>query len=92
MTLHEEIRDRLAVLQPTSLDLRDDSALHAGHAGNTGGGHFHVTIVSSQFCGKSQIMRHRIVYQALNGLIPSRIHALSIQAIATDEPSPKISP
>jgi BolA protein len=92
MTLHEEIRDRLAVLQPTSLDLRDDSALHAGHAGNTGGGHFHVTIVSSQFCGKSQIMRHRIVYQALNGLIPSRIHALSIQAIATDEPSPKILP
>ena len=88
MTLHEEIRARLAALQPTRLDIRDDSALHAGHAGNTGGGHFHVVIVSSQFCGKSQIMRHRFVYQALNGLIPNRIHALSIQAIATDEPLP----
>jgi BolA protein len=88
MTLHDEICERLAALAPVRLELRDDSALHAGHAGNTGGGHFHVVIVSSQFCGKSQIMRHRSIYQALSGLIPHRIHALSIQAIATDEPAP----
>jgi BolA protein len=88
MTLHDEIRERLAALAPVRLELRDDSALHAGHAGNMGGGHFHVVIVSSQFCGKSQIMRHRSIYQALSGLIPHRIHALSIQAIATDEPAP----
>ncbi len=88
MTLHDEIRERLGALDPIRLELRDDSALHAGHAGNTGGGHFHVVIVSSQFCGKSQIMRHRSIYQALSGLIPHRIHALSIQAIATDEPAP----
>ncbi|HZV98460.1 MAG TPA: BolA family protein [Methylophilaceae bacterium] len=88
MTLIEEIRTRLAVLEPTQLDIQDDSALHAGHAGNTGGGHFTVTVVSSQFCGKSQIIRHRSVYQALTGLIPNRVHALSIQAIATDEPQP----
>jgi BolA protein len=88
MTLHDEIRQRLGALDPIRLELRDDSALHAGHAGNTGGGHFHVVIVSSQFCGKSQIMRHRSIYQALSGLIPHRIHALSIQAIATDEPAP----
>lgn len=89
MTLHDEIRERLtSALQPTRLELRDDSALHAGHAGNRGGGHFHVVIVSSQFCGKSQIMRHRAIYQALSGLMPDRIHALSIQAIASDEPSP----
>jgi BolA protein len=88
MTLHDEIRERLAALAPVRLELRDDSALHAGHAGNTGGGHFHVVIVSSQFCGKSLIMRHRSIYQALSGLIPHRIHALSIQAIATDEPAP----
>lgn len=88
MTLHDEIRERLSALDPIRLELRDDSALHAGHAGNTGGGHFHVVIVSSQFCGKSQIMRHRSIYQALSGLIPHRIHALSIQAIATDEPAP----
>jgi BolA protein len=88
MTLHDEIRERLSVLAPVTLTLRDDSAQHAGHAGNTGGGHFHLVIVSSQFCGKSQIMRHRSIYQALSGLIPHRIHALSIQAIATDEPAP----
>jgi BolA protein len=89
MTLIDEMRSRLAALEPTELDIKDDSALHAGHAGNTGGGHFTLTIVSSQFCGKSQIIRHRSVYQALAGLIPNRIHALSIQAIATDEPQPQ---
>ena len=93
MTLSDEIRDRLTrALQPSLLELRDDSALHAGHAGNTGGGHFHVVIVSSQFCGKSHIMRHRAVYQALSGLMPHRIHALRIQAIATDEPLPTTRP
>jgi BolA protein len=85
MSLTDEIRARLAVLEPVSVDLQDDSAKHAGHAGNTGGSHFSLTIVSSQFCGKSQIIRHRSVYQALAGLFPDRIHALSIQAIATDE-------
>lgn len=86
MTLTDEIRQRLAVLDPVLIDLQDDSAKHAGHAGSTGGSHFNLTIVSSQFCGKSQIIRHRSVYQALEGLFPERIHALSIQAIATDEP------
>lgn len=88
MTLIDEMRSRLAALEPTVLDIKDDSALHAGHSGNAGGGHFTLTIVSSQFCGKSQIIRHRSVYQALTDLIPDRIHALSIQAIATDEPQP----
>lgn len=86
MTITDEIRARLAPLEPVLIDIQDDSAKHAGHAGNTGGGHYTLTIVSSQFCGKSQIIRHRSVYQALEGLIPGRIHALSIQAIATDEP------
>ncbi|HYG31609.1 MAG TPA: BolA family protein [Methylophilaceae bacterium] len=85
-SITDEIRSRLAILEPVLLDIQDDSAKHAGHAGNTGGGHFNLMIVSSQFCGKSQIIRHRSVYQALEGMIPGRIHALSIQAIATDEP------
>jgi len=86
MTITDEIRTRLAPLEPVLIDIQDDSAKHVGHAGNTGGGHYTLTIVSSQFCGKSQIIRHRFVYEALEGLIPGRIHALSIQAIATDEP------
>jgi BolA family transcriptional regulator, general stress-responsive regulator len=85
MTLADEIRIRLAILEPVQLDIEDDSARHAGHAGNQGGGHFNITIVSSHFLTKSQIMRHRIVYQALNDLIPSRIHALSIRALTPEE-------
>jgi BolA family transcriptional regulator, general stress-responsive regulator len=83
--LTNEIRARLATLEPATLDIQDDSALHIGHAGNSGGGHFTLKIASSQFCGKSQIIRHRLIYQALAGLIPEKIHALSIQAIAIDE-------
>jgi len=85
MSLDELIRTRLAELSPMTLDIRDDSALHAGHAGSSGGGHFTLTIVSSHFSGKSRIMRHRVVYQSLEDLIPSRIHALSIRAYAPDE-------
>ena len=83
--LHTIIRERLAPLEPQLLEIVDDSAKHAGHAGNRGGGHFTVTVVSSQFSGKSPIMRHRIIYQALQDLIPSRIHALSITAHAPED-------
>jgi BolA protein len=87
MNLIETIQHRLASLQPVSLEIQDDSALHAGHAGNTGGGHFTLKIVSSQFSQKSQIIRHRLIYQALTDLIPQQIHALSILAISPDDPT-----
>ncbi len=85
MALTEEIKTRLKVLEPTNLRIDDDSALHAGHKGNGGGGHFTLHISSSHFCGKSLIMRHRLIYQALTDLMPHKIHALSIHATATDE-------
>lgn len=85
MTLTDEITKRLQDLEPTALCLTDESAMHAGHKGNGGGGHFKLKMTSSHFCGKSQIMRHRIIYQTLTDLIPQKIHALSIEAIATDE-------
>lgn len=87
MSLPEEITQRLQVLQPLLLQIQDDSALHHGHAGNNGGGHFQLTVKSSQFSGKSHIMRHRMVYQLLQDLMPHRIHALSIQALSPDESS-----
>ena len=86
MNLLETIQQRLTRLQPVSLEIQDDSALHAGHAGNTGGGHFTLKIVSSQFSQKSQIIRQRLIYQALADLIPQQIHALSILAISPDDP------
>ncbi|MBE9533175.1 MAG: BolA family transcriptional regulator [Proteobacteria bacterium] len=70
----------LQVLNPTYLDIQDDSALHAGHAGNTGGGHYTVTIVSEQFDNLSLIKRHRLVYDAAKSLMNTDIHALSIHA------------
>jgi len=85
MKLTEEITKRLQDLEPAALELTDESAMHAGHKGNGGGGHFKLEITSSHFFGKSQIMRHRLIYQTLTGLIPHKIHALSIHAIATDE-------
>jgi BolA family transcriptional regulator, general stress-responsive regulator len=81
VTLHDLICERLAALQPESLHLQDDSADHVGHSGNTGGGHFHLTIVSEQFEGKRTIERHRMVYQLLTDLMPHQIHALSIEAL-----------
>ena len=84
--LTAEICYRLQSFNPSVLELEDDSAAHSGHKGNGGGGHFNMKIVSSQFLEKSQIMRHRLIYQALADLIPQKIHALSILAIAPNEP------
>ncbi|MCX7628339.1 MAG: BolA family transcriptional regulator [Methylophilaceae bacterium] len=79
------LEQRLAALQPTRLEIRNDSAQHAGHVGNQGGGHYSIVIESSLFSGKSPIMRHRLVYQAVGDLIPDVVHALSIKALAPGE-------
>ncbi|HQN65751.1 MAG TPA: BolA family protein [Methylophilus sp.] len=86
MSLTHIIKQRLNSLDPLQLDIHDDSAQHAGHAGNQGGGHFRIEITSLHFSQKSHIMRHRLIYQALSDLIPNKIHALSIVAIAPDDP------
>ena len=77
-----EIKARLEqALSPTHLDILDESHLHAGHAGAaSGAGHFNVTIVSDKFADQSAIQRHRMVYLAVGDLMPSEIHALSINA------------
>lgn len=83
-----KMRERLAMLEPTELEIGDDSALHAGHAGaRDGGGHFRLRIVSPKFEGKSTLARHRIIYQALGDMMQREIHALAIQAIAATHPS-----
>ena len=80
------LRQRLAGLNPLRLELIDDSALHAGHAGaRSGGGHYRLLIVSASFGGKSTLARHRLVYDALGDLMRSKIHALSIQSLTPDQ-------
>ena len=86
MSLANEITRRLQSLAPTRLEIIDESAMHAGHVGNGGGAHFKLKLTSSHFCNKSQIMRHRLIYEVLADLIPKQIHALSIEARATDDP------
>lgn len=67
-------------LQPAELAVQDDSHLHAGHAGAREGRHFSVRIVCARFNGLSRVARHRLVYDALQHLIPQGIHALAIDA------------
>jgi BolA protein len=81
-----EMRDRLATLHPLRLEILDESAQHAGHAGaQGGGGHYRLTLVSAAFAGQNAVSRHRLIYQVLGDLMSNRIHALAITALAPDE-------
>lgn len=94
MTVAEEIRRRLGALAPARLELIDESARHAGHAGAAPGGntHWRLTIVSAAFAGKPTVARHRMVYQALGELMRQPIHALAISAKAPGEPGAPSAP
>lgn len=83
----QRIRQALAEhLDTDDIAIRDDSHLHAGHAGAaTGLGHFHVTVRSTRFDGVRPLARHRMVYDALGTLMRTDIHALQIRALASDE-------
>ncbi|RLA18252.1 MAG: BolA family transcriptional regulator, partial [Gammaproteobacteria bacterium] len=64
-------------LTPERLEIADNSQAHAGHAGaQSGGGHYHVLIVSDAFAGKSLVQRHQLIYKALGDLMKHQIHAL----------------
>ena len=81
------MRDKLAALAPVALEIEDESAQHAGHAGArpSGGSHWQLTIVSEAFRGKSPVARHRMVYEALGDLMKRDIHALRIEAFAPEQ-------
>ena len=86
MNLAETIESRLAALEPSSVELQDESGRHVGHAGwKAGGSHFRLVIVSARFAGKDRLSRHRMVYDALGPLLRDDIHALAIHALAPDE-------
>lgn len=96
ISVRQQIETRLQALQPELLEVIDDSASHAGHAGarqhaeRTGvsgtnelispESHFVLTIVSKLFVGKPLVARHRMVYALLDDLLKTRIHALKIDA------------
>lgn len=72
------IRQRLAPLSASNIDIEDESHRHAGHAGAREGGHFIVTVTSASFIGKSPLQRHRTVLDLLGDLPSAGIHAVSI--------------
>jgi BolA protein len=84
-----EMRRRLeSSLQPTRIELIDDSELHRGHGGYNPAGesHFTLRIESPGFAAKSRVERQRMIYAALGDLMEARVHALSIRATAPGEP------
>ena len=86
MSTADLIRQRLAVLDPETFTLDDESAQHRGHAGAaSGGGHFRLTLVSPRFRNASTLARHGLVYEAMGELMQREIHALSITALTPEE-------
>lgn len=77
----EMIRERLEnEFSPTALEIIDDSHMHAGHASAGGAGHFTVKITAEAFTGKMPLQRHKMVFAAVDDMMQSEIHALSIEA------------
>lgn len=76
-----------AALMPSLLEIDDDSAKHAGHAGARAGGesHFSVRIVSAVFAGKSRVDRQRLVHGVLADELAGPVHALALRLKAPDE-------
>jgi BolA protein len=88
MTYAERIRDKLtAAFAPQELDIADDSARHAGHAGARPGGetHFTVTMVSDRFAGQSRIERQRAVHRVLADELKTQVHALALNLATPEE-------
>ncbi|WP_207099973.1 BolA family protein [Paracoccus shandongensis] len=75
----DEMRARLAALNPTRLEVIDESESHRGHAGYRDGGesHFRIRMASPAFAGLNRVARHRLVHQTLGDIVP-RIHALAL--------------
>jgi len=80
--IEQKLRD---VLHPVELDVIDQSAAHAGHAGASGGGHFRVLVVSDAFEGMTAVQRQRRIYEILAEDMKSAIHALSMSCLSRSE-------
>ncbi len=92
-TYHARITRKLQdALAPTLLQVHDDSASHAGHAGQNplGESHFSVMIVSASFENVPKVARHREVYRILADELKERVHALSLQTFTPTEHTNKV--
>jgi len=88
VTVEASIREKLLVgLEPSRLDIINESELHAGHRGSPGTGesHFRVLVVSTKFEGKSRVDRHRMVNGLLDGVVGKQVHAFALTAMTPSE-------
>ncbi|WP_274585800.1 BolA family protein [Neisseria leonii] len=84
--MQQHIAERLSALNLQHYEFSDDSHLHAGHADNTGGGHYRILVVSEAFNGRSRLARQRMIQTPLQDLFSQGvIHALSIRALTPGE-------
>lgn len=82
-----EIRERLEHLNPSFIDIRDDSHAHAEHIENPTGGltHATITIVSENFVGLPLVQRHKLIYNSLKDALASSLHALCLKTYTAEE-------
>ena len=87
-TLASRMREKLIIgLEPTRLDLVNESELHAGHRSSPGTGesHFRLVVVSPMFAGQSRVARHRLVNSLVKDELKDGVHALAVHAFAPGE-------
>jgi BolA protein len=88
MSVEDRIREKLTkAFAPAALEVINDSARHAGHAGSpqTGESHFSIKVVSAAFAGKSRLERHRMVNDVLADELKGKLHALAVSALTPEE-------
>lgn len=88
MSAEARMREKLMLgLEPSRLDIINESELHAGHRSSPGTGesHFRILVVSNAFAGKSRVDRHRMVNEILSDELKGRIHALALKTFAPGE-------
>ncbi len=88
MSAESRMREKLMIgLEPTRLDIVNESELHAGHRSSPGTGesHFRLLVVSPAFAGKSRVERHRMVNALLADELADRVHAMALKTFAPDE-------
>ena len=88
MSAEQRLHEKLTVgLNPTRLDIVNESELHAGHRSSPGTGesHFRILVVSEAFTGMSRVDRHRMVNELLADELSGRIHALALKTYAPGE-------
>lgn len=92
MSAEQRLKEKLMIaLEPSRLDIINESALHAGHRSSPGTGesHFRILVISERFSGLTRVARHRLVNEALADELKGGIHALALTTLSPDEPVPQ---